>query len=819
MFSFFTSSRKRRARKKNSKDAQALFFYKHLYELGFVLSGFVLLLTTLSLISHNPMDPSPLVYTGTEVVYLNWCGALGAAISGLLLFSLGVSVYLLVVVLWLAWFYRLMKVASQAHTFRFWFGVALFISSLVVLVRAAIPLGAFDNAAGWLGEWLYLFMNVAIGFAGTISLAALTLFFSISLLFEVSPVRLLRSLVALIRVGFGMLSVFVKGLFFITQATVMYAGRSVGIAAQKAVQSLPSVQKALSFERSAQPEQKGSFEEFSRVCAEPAANAEVQVTSMGSSSSKSAPVVYQNVPTHDHNEGSQEDDFQPSFFRGEPFVVTIGGKSLALLPPLFKKDIFSSTRMLEVMNQRKPFILPAIDMLLEEHSETVDRHEFEDECRERGKQLEEKLRHFGIRGSVVSIKPGPVVTLFEYQPEIDVKISSIVAREDDLAMVLRALSIRIVAPIPGTNVVGFEISNRLRDSVYMSDLLTSVAWHDSKAALPLLLGVDTTGNPVVQDLATMPHLLVAGSTGAGKSVCMHSLLLSLLSRKTPQELRIILVDPKRLEFAPYADIPHLLFPIVTDPSKAVTALKWVVREMERRYELMAQEGVRNIGEYQKVSSKRGLENLPYTMVMIDELADLMIVAGKDIELQLVRIAQMARAAGIHVVIATQRPSVDVVTGLIKANFPSRLACRVSSKIDSRTIIDASGAEKLLGKGDMLFLHGSAANAQRAHGAFVSESQVEKLTNYLRSIAVPEYIDFESAIESSDFSSSRGSQDRDELYPELLDFLDTVEDVSISMLQRRFRVGFNRAARLIEHLEEDGLLAPAQAGKPRKILKS
>jgi S-DNA-T family DNA segregation ATPase FtsK/SpoIIIE len=330
------------------------------------------------------------------------------------------------------------------------------------------------------------------------------------------------------------------------------------------------------------------------------------------------------------------------------------------------------------------------------------------------------------------------------------------------------------------------------------------------------LGVDTAGKPMVQDLTTMPHLLVAGSTGSGKSVCMHSLLFSLLSRHTPETLRLVLIDPKRLEFSAYADIPHLLFPIVVDAQKTIKVLKWVVAEMEHRYKTLAQACVRNIAEYNKKMVERGEAKLPYLVVMIDELADLMIVAGKEIELQLIRIAQMARAAGIHMVLATQRPSVDVVTGLIKVNFPSRLGCRVSSKIDSRTILDTNGAEKLLGRGDMLFLHGSAASLRRIHGAFVSESQVQRLTDYLRSLGVPTYIDLdERGLEQEGYV---GDDQEDELYNQALEAIKMLDEVSISLLQRKFRIGFNRSARLIEQLEADGLLAPAQGSKPRKVLK-
>ena len=315
--------------------------------------------------------------------------------------------------------------------------------------------------------------------------------------------------------------------------------------------------------------------------------------------------------------------------------------------------------------------------------------------------LEEKLQRFGIQGKVVSIKAGPVVTLFEYQPHIDAKVSRIVALEDDLALALQATSIRIIAPIPGRSVVGFEVANQHRLPVYFSHLLQTNEWQKSTAQLPLILGADTSGAKVIVDLASMPHLLIAGSTGSGKSVALNTMLVSLLCKKTPEQVRLILIDPKRLEFAPYSAIPHLLFPIVDDPRQAGVALKWAVQEMERRYQILADASVRHIYDYQKLcAGNPEREALPFIVIIIDELSDLMMVAAKEVEWRIARIAQMARAAGIHLIVATQRPSVDVITGIIKVNFPSRIAFKVSSKIDSRIIIDSGGADKLLGKGDM-----------------------------------------------------------------------------------------------------------------------
>ena len=465
------------------------------------------------------------------------------------------------------------------------------------------------------------------------------------------------------------------------------------------------------------------------------------------------------------------------------------------------------------------YVLPDPEMFDLHNTDEKHQKDIEQECIKRGEKLEEKLSHFGIKGKVTAIRPGPVITLFEYKPEIDSKISKIISLEDDLAMALQAISIRIVAPIPGRSVVGFEISNQKRESVYLADVLLSEEFEDFDGKLPLNLGVDIVGRPVIQDLVSMPHLLVAGSTGSGKSVGLNAMLAGLLCKLRPDQLRLILIDPKRLEFSPFADIAHLIFPIITNPRKAAPVLKWLVQEMEDRYEKMAQAGVRNIVEYQKLAQDKPdeFDNMPFIVLMIDELADLMMVAGKEVETQIARIAQMARAAGIHMIAATQRPSVDVVTGLIKVNFPSRVAYRVSSKIDSRTIIDAQGAEKLLGKGDLLYMNSSSSDLKRIHGAYICEKEIESLTSHLRAQAEPDYLDLNEALRQ--INKPDLEEFEDDLYPQIKEFVKNRDEISISMLQRYYKIGFNRSAKIIERLELDGLIAPAQGSKPRKVLRS
>lgn len=467
---------------------------------------------------------------------------------------------------------------------------------------------------------------------------------------------------------------------------------------------------------------------------------------------------------------------------------------------------------------RHGFVLPDKTLFCE-GSAQVENKISNDELESNARILEEKLVHFGIKGKVEAIRPGPVVTMYEYKPDIDSKISKIVALEDDIAMALTAQSLRVIAPLPGRDVIGFEIANQQRDAVLFSHVFDTLIARGKSMHLPLVLGVDGTGQSVVADLASMPHLLVGGTTGSGKSVGLHCMLASLLTTRSPQELKMILIDPKRLEFSSYASIPHLLFPVVTRPAQVATVLQWAVREMEERYETMAKVGVRGIAEYAKMVKTEAIKDarpMPYIVVVIDELADLMMVAGKDVERLLVRLAQMARAAGIHVIVATQRPSVDVVTGLIKVNFPSRVAFRVSSRVDSRTILDMQGAEKLLGKGDMLMLSASS-DCKRVHGAFIGDEEIARLVQFWADQGKAELLNLEEVAAIGSARNDESEQD-DSLYQEICSFIKTTEEISISMLQRHYRIGFNRSARIIEKLERDGLLAPAQAGKPRRVLR-
>jgi len=433
------------------------------------------------------------------------------------------------------------------------------------------------------------------------------------------------------------------------------------------------------------------------------------------------------------------------------------------------------------------------------------------------RMLEKKLMDYRVEGEVTAVQPGPVVTQFEFEPAPGTKVSRIVALQDDLARAMSAVAVRVAGNIPGKSVIGIEIPNDERETVYMRDVLASSTFSGMKHLLPLALGVDIGGHPVVTDLAKMPHLLIAGTTGSGKSVAVNGMICSMLMTHAPKALRMIMVDPKMLELSMYEDMPHLLVPVVTNPHKAAKALAWAVFEMERRYRLMSDAKVRNITAYNKAArGEEETQRLPFIVIVIDELADLMMVAGKEVEQSICRLAQKARAAGIHLILATQRPSVDVITGLIKANLPSRISFQVSSRVDSRTILDQMGAEQLLGQGDCLFLSGGR-DLRRVHGAFVSDAEVAGLVDHLRGQGEPEYR--QEVFEAADAASGEGESagDHDSRYDEAVELVIGKGQCSVSMVQRYLRVGYNRASRMVERMEHEGLVTPPGSGGMRKVL--
>ena len=469
------------------------------------------------------------------------------------------------------------------------------------------------------------------------------------------------------------------------------------------------------------------------------------------------------------------------------------------------------------------YTLPPVSLLDAPRAEQkIDERELMDSAR----LLEEKCREFSVEGAVVQIHPGPVVTTFEFKPDAGVKYSKVTGLMDDLCLAMQAESV-LIDRIPGKSTVGIQIPNPNREAISLRELLESDAYARMTSKITFALGKTIHGEPYMADLATMPHLLIAGSTGTGKSVGLNSMLTSILYRATPDDVRMIMVDPKRLELGMYEDIPHLMTPVVVDPKKAANALRWAVREMEERYKTLAASGVRNIEQYNRniramIEAKEvpadgePARPLPFIVVVVDELADLMMVAGNEVEESICRLAQMARAVGIHLILATQRPSVDVITGLIKANLPSRISFRVSSKIDSRTILDSNGAEQLLGKGDMLFLPPASSRHIRLHGPYISEQESARLASFLRKQGKPMY---DETITEEEKKPGQGDMEfeKDDLYDEAARIVVSSGQVSISYLQRKMRIGFSRAARLVDMMEAEGIVSAATGGKPREVL--
>tara|TARA_B100000787_G_scaffold168396_1_gene157072 strand:+ start:33 stop:2114 length:2082 start_codon:yes stop_codon:yes gene_type:complete len=460
------------------------------------------------------------------------------------------------------------------------------------------------------------------------------------------------------------------------------------------------------------------------------------------------------------------------------------------------------------INKKIKFKLPSLDLLKIPTQKERDKLRSDDYI-DSG-FLEKILLDFGVNGDIKKVSHGPVVTLNEFEPAAGVKVSKIINLSDDIARNTSSESARI-ATIPGRSTVGIELPNSTRENVYLSEILSSADFTKKDIKLPIALGKNISGIPVVGDLASMPHLLIAGTTGSGKSVCINTIILSLLYRHSPDKCKFILIDPKMLELSTYEGIPHLLCPVITEAKKAASVLGWVVKEMESRYKLMTKEGVRNIDSY---NTKHSL-SMPYIVVVVDEMSDLMLVAGKEIENYIQKLSQMARAAGIHIIMATQRPSVDVITGTIKANFPTRISFQVTSKIDSRTILGEQGAEQLLGKGDMLYMS-SANRIVRIHAPFVSDNEIEKVNNYLRGQAEPDYIDeILNFTDEKEYTQNTG--DKDELYQAALDIIRSEGKASTSFLQRKLQIGYNRAARIIDMMEADGIVSKANHVGKRDVL--
>ncbi|MCP3678095.1 MAG: DNA translocase FtsK [Deltaproteobacteria bacterium] len=506
----------------------------------------------------------------------------------------------------------------------------------------------------------------------------------------------------------------------------------------------------------------------------------------------------------------------------QPTIVTPITEKKGTKPP---KEVQEEFEFLEPTGK---FQVPPISLLdpPSEKGELLDK----ESLFTASKILEKKLSDFGVEGKVTEVRPGPVVTMYEFEPAPGIKVGRIINLSDDLALAMRAISIRILAPVPGKAVVGIEIPNISRETICLREILESPGFGKSGSKLGLALGKSISGAPVVDNLAKMPHLLVAGATGAGKSVFVNVLILSILYKATPEDVRFLMIDPKMLELSLYEGIPHLLTPVVTEPKRAIAMLRGMVVEMGERYKRMAEMGAKNIDGYNQLLRESPPEieegeetprhrRLPYIVVIIDELADLMMTGGKDVEESLVRLSQMARAAGIHLILATQRPSVDVITGLIKSNFPARISFQVPSRTDSRTILDTGGAETLLGEGDMLFMPPGTSRIKRIHGPYLSETEIKRVTKFLKKQGKPSYDKAITEAKIDERPSGEEEHDGEFLrrFDEAVQLASSLEMISTSYIQRRFRIGYNTAARIIEKMEADGIVGPSQGSKPREVL--
>lgn len=520
-------------------------------------------------------------------------------------------------------------------------------------------------------------------------------------------------------------------------------------------------------------------------------------------------------------------------------------KIMPPIPTVSRKQNFKELKIPKVVSTEGDWELPSSDLLGEVPDDDGMGFIKDEEIQKKAKLLIAKLEQFSVKGQIMGIKTGPAVTLFEFKPNVNVKISRITELADDLSLALASESVRIIAPIPGRDVVGIETSNQSRSTVFLKEVLsTEEFWDEDENKIPIGLGKRADGEPMVVDLRKMPHLLVAGSTGSGKSVFVVSTITSLLMRYSPEELRLVMVDPKQVDLAVFEDLPHLILPIIKEPKKAISSLRWAIREMEKRYRSMAKFGARDLESFNNVveelsdeefeeceeeneeleNSKKGhqsyyFERLPYIVIIVEEFGDLMAVDKSNVEQAVVRLAQMARACGIHLILAMQSPRKDVVTGLIKTNIPGRISFKVASKTDSRIILDETGGERLLARGDMLFLSPGVSKPLRAHGSWVPEDVIQDIVEFWREQGEPEYLFEENENEESSQGFPQGSSEEelDERYDEIVEFVSTQKAVSASLLQRRFRIGYPRAARLIEILESQGVVGPAQGSKPRKVL--
>jgi DNA segregation ATPase FtsK/SpoIIIE, S-DNA-T family len=759
------------------------------------------LMWLISLASYNPSDPVLFFTTGPDAAPLNFGGRVGAFMAELSYQLLGYSAYLVPVVLVVSgWHYFWCRVPDAAYTKLVGAGL-LFgcVSSFLSLAFGTLRVANREIAAGGsVGTLLSSFLAEYLNKTGSIILILTLLFLSIILSTQFSIGRL-----------FGVVFQLVRDRW----AAVLDGVRARREERRRERQRQEVLKKHL--DKSGpkldptKPERDPQDDSAPLPARAKAAPVKPAPAEEAPRPSRAAAVV-----------GAAAAALRAASSRPTP--PSIKRPTTAAMEPTLP---LSDPEKVPAERKRGAYAQPPLALLDAPRGEQkVDERELMDGA----KHLEEKCREFSVEGAVVQIHPGPVVTTYEFKPDAGVKYSKITGLADDLCLAMQAESV-LIDRIPGKSTVGIQIPNPHREQISLRELLESEAYRRSTSRLTLALGKTIHGEPFVSDLATMPHLLIAGSTGTGKSVSVNAMLSSILFRATPDEVRLIMIDPKRLELGMYEEIPHLLTPVVVDPKLAANALRWAVREMEERYKTLAAVGVRNIEQYNRniktalaesqgpLLDKNGLEvkTLPFIVVLIDELADLMMVASNEVEESICRLAQMARAVGIHLILATQRPSVDVITGLIKANLPARISFRVSSKIDSRTILDGNGAEQLLGRGDMLYLPPASSRFVRLHGPYISEQESARLASFLRKQGKPTY---DETITAEDKQTASDLEfDKDDLYDEAARIVVGSGQASISYLQRRLRIGFSRAARLVDMMEAEGLVSPGAGGKAREVL--
>ena len=746
------------------------------------------LIWLIAIASYEPSDP--VWFFSTDVgAPANFVGRVGAFLAELSFQLLGYGSYLLPAVLAVAgWHYFWCRAMDAAYTKVIGaFMVLACTSAFLSLALGSVDIGSRPlRAGGYLGEFVAAHMTEYLSRTGSLIVILTLLFVAIILATQFS-----------------------FGQFFAAMFKAIGRGvKSIADARRERAEERRKTQRRL--EVIAKHVKKGTAPELVQAAQERAARPD-------------PPVRTRPAPRLEEEEDDEEPEApsRSTAPRVTPPVVQKRSK-LPAAPPLPLPDPEPISRGL-AERRLSGYTLPPPALL---DPPKAERKVDERELMESARLLEEKCREFAVEGAVVQIHPGPVVTTFEFKPDAGVKYSKVTSLADDLCLAMQAESV-LIERIPGKSTVGIQIPNPNREAISLRELLESDLYQRSTSKLTVALGKTIHGEPFVADLATMPHLLIAGSTGTGKSVGLNAMLTSILYRATPDDVRLIMIDPKRLELGMYDEIPHLMTPVVVDPKKASNALRWAVREMEERYKTLAAFGVRNIEQYNR-NIREMIENkevpegaepprpLAFIVVVVDELADLMMVAGNEVEESIARLAQMARAVGIHLILATQRPSVDVITGLIKANLPARISFRVSSKIDSRTILDGNGAEQLLGRGDMLFLPPASSQKLRLHGPYISEQESARLAGFLRKQGKPVYDDSITAEEKTGGPESL-DYEKDDLYDEAARIVVEGGQVSISYLQRKLRIGFSRAARLVDMMEAEGLVSPAVGGKPREVL--